>query len=172
MVDSCRGESLGEKLEKIVPVLHNVYSPQKVLEAARTTYGLGYKLFVVTKASGSAAQAGVPEAQKMALRLGKGFLYLASIDDVLEIFRPELVLTVAPPPYAEKPLNVEDVTLSSAKDYVVVVFGGSEPGLSRRELEKGVSVYPPGLPGDIGSIGLLAITLYLIKQALDDPHSG
>ena len=42
-------------LENIVPILHNVYSNQKVIEAARLVYGLGYKTFVITKASGTAA---------------------------------------------------------------------------------------------------------------------
>ncbi len=153
-------------LERIVPVLHNVFSPQKVVESARLVYGLGFKLFVVTKASGSAAQTGVPEAQKLALKLNRAFIYLSDLDDAIELLGPSTVFTVVPPPYASEELTKDHVLDAVAKGRVLIVFGGSDPGLSRRELEKGLAVYPPGITGDVGSVGLLAVTLYYVSRVI------
>jgi len=153
-------------LSSIIPVLHGVYSPQKVLECARLAYGLGFKSIVISKAMGSAAQSGVPEAQKLALKLGRSLLYLADIDDVLDLLSPRAVYTVAPPPYAENVLDPGKIAREAEESRVVIVFGGSDPGLSRRELEKGTPVHPPGIEGDVGTLGLMAITLYLVAKAI------
>lgn len=147
----------------VIPVLHNVFSPQKVVEAARITYGLGYKMFVVTKASGSAAQAGVPEAQKLAIKLGRSFACLPDLPDALEVLRPSRVLLIVPKKFGKEPLLKEAM---DAEGRMLVVFGGAEPGLSRRELEMGMPVFVDGVEGDIGSLGLVAISLYLLKREL------
>lgn len=147
----------------VVPVLHNVFSPQKVVEAARIAYGLGYGMFVVTKASGSAAQAGIPEAQKLAIKLGRSFACLPDLPDALEVFRPQRVLLVVPKKFGRAPLLKEATGLCGR---LLVVFGGGDPGLSRRELEVGMPVFVDGVEGDIGSLGLVAIALYLLRREL------
>jgi len=146
---------------ELIPVLHNVMSAQRVLEAAKLVYGLGFKSFVVSKALGAAAQSGVPEAQKLAIRLKRNIFFLVDIDDVIEVFNPDRVLTVTPAKYGGEPLSKVVNDLSGK---VVVVFGGLEPGLSMREIEKGMHVFPDKVVDDIGSIGLLAITLYMLKE--------
>ncbi|RLE99487.1 MAG: recombinase RecB [Thermoprotei archaeon] len=147
----------------VIPVLHNVFSPQKVLEAARIAYGLGYRMFVVTKASGSAAQAGVPEAQKLAIKLGRSFACLPDLPDALEVLKPARVLLVVPKKFGREPLLREAMC---AEGRLLVVFGGADPGLSRRELEVGMPVFIDGVEGDIGSLGLVAIALYLLRCKL------
>ena len=147
----------------IIPVLHWVFSQQKVVEAARTVYGLGYNVFVVTKASGSAAQVGVPEAQKLAMKLGKGFFYLPDLPDAVEVFEPSLVILLVPPKYAEATLDPDEIKNAHGK--VMVVVGGAEPGLSKRELELGKAVTIEGFQDDVGSIGTLAIALYMIRRS-------
>ena len=142
--------------------MHNVYSQQRVVEAARVVYGLGFRVFVVTKASGSAAQAGVPEAQKLALKLGKTFAYLPDLPDVIEVFKPTQVLLFVPKKYAQMPLSEASKGLAGR---IIAVFGGSDPGLSKKELEIGLAVYPDGVEEDIGSTGMVAISLYLLKAS-------
>ena len=147
--------------EKVIPVLHNVTSSQKVNEAAKLVYGLQFKNFVVTKAGGSAAQIGVPEAQKLALKMGRNFFYLSDLDDVIELFKPEKVLTIVPKKYTNTSLeNVLDKMKKNST--IVVVFGGLEPGLSKVDMSKGIATYPPGIEENIGTIGLMAITLYIL----------
>ena len=148
--------------KNVLPLLHNVYSPQKVLEAARLVYGLGYKNFVVTKASGAAAQSGVPEAQKIALRKGANLFYLADLDDAIELFRPSRVYLFVPEGYADEEFEPRTAREQAESSVVMLVFGGAEPGLSKRELEKGTPVYIPGL-WEHSTVGTLAIALYLLE---------
>lgn len=150
---------------EVLPVLHNVYSQQRVVEVARVVYGLGFRVFVVTKASGSAAQAGVPEAQKLALKLGKVFAYLPDLSDAIEVFKPTQVLLFITKKYAQAPLSEAVKGLAGR---VMAVFGGSDPGLSKRELEIGLAVYPDNVEEDVGSTGLVAISLYLLRSLADD----
>lgn len=146
---------------EIIPVLHNAYSAQRLIESARTVYGLNFKLFVVTKASGSAAQVGVPEAQKLAMKIGGSFAFLPDLPDAIEILRPDRIILVVPKKYASASL-VE--VLKEAAGRIMIVFGGSEPGLSKKELELGVPAYIEGVEEDLGPVGLLAIVLYEIKM--------
>ncbi len=148
----------------VIPVLHNVVSAQKVVEAAKIVYGLGFKTFIISKASGSAAQSGVPEAQKIALKLGLNLVFLSDLEDVIDVVNPDIVLTVMPKKYGGEALTkVWESTVGGAKR-VLVIFGGSEPGLSMREMKMGKLVYPDDIEEDIGAIGLVAISLYLIKR--------
>lgn len=148
----------------VIPVLHNVVSAQRVIEASRVVFGLGYRTFVVSKATGSAAQTGVPEAQKLALKKKLNFIFLADLEDVLELLNPDIVLTVMPRKYGGEPLDNVWSKEISQKDRVILVFGGAEPGLTMREMKMGKLVYPKSVDDDIGSVGLMAITLYIVKN--------
>ncbi len=154
---------------KIIPVLHNVYSSQRVVEAARLVYGLGLDTFVVTKASGSAAQSGVPDAQKYALKRGLNFLFLKDLKDALELLNPDVVLTFSEGKYGGERLSslLESDTLRG-KERVVAVFGGAEPGLTLQEFKMGLHVFPDKIEDDIGSVGLMAISLYVLLNNLQE----
>jgi len=150
-------------------VLHNTSSSQRLAEVARTVYGLGFNYFVVTKAVGAAAQAGVPEAQKVAYKLGRSFMVLADLAEAIELLEPRKVLLVMPSKYGGS--NLEDVLAQVLKetgesDKVLLVFGGSEPGLSLRELKMGENVSPKDVEEDVGTTALVAITLYKVKLLL------
>ncbi len=148
-------------MKVIIPVLHNVSSSQKVVEVAKLVYGLGYKNFIVTKATGSAAQIGIPDAQKIALKRGTNFFYLGDIDDVIELFKPDLVLTIVPKKYTS--ISLEDVINDiKNREKILLIFGGLDPGLSKIEIEKGTPVSPPQIEENIGTIGLIAITLHTL----------
>ncbi len=149
-------------------VLHNVQSVQRVVETAKVTYGLGFKNFIVSKAAGSAAQSGVPEAQRLALKLKRNFFYLADLPEVLDVFKPELTLMFVPRPYGEEEYNPIKVLETLEKGAVVLVFGGAEPGLSRRELDLGTPTYVPLVGEDIGVSGLAAIVLYKLLETAGD----
>lgn len=151
----------GQGVVEVFPVLHNAYSQQRVVEAARIVYGLGYQVLVVTKASGSAAQAGVPEAQKLALKMGRTFMCLPDLPDAIEILKPDAILLFVPRKYAQRSLSE---AVKEAPGRLLAVFGGSDPGLSKRELEMGIAVYPDGVDEDVGSTGMVAISLYLLRS--------
>ncbi|MDW8003632.1 MAG: RecB-family nuclease [Thermofilaceae archaeon] len=144
----------------ILPLLHNVYSQQKVVEVARVVYGLGFQVFIVTKASGTAAQTGVPEAQKLAIRLNRTLFYLPDLPDAIEVLKPDKVVLVVPRKYAQVELLKVARELSGK---LLIVFGGAEPGLSKKELEMGLAVYPDYVEEDLGTTGLVAVSLYLLR---------
>ncbi|MEZ0345025.1 MAG: RecB-family nuclease [Infirmifilum sp.] len=153
----------------VIPVLHNTSSAQRLAEVARTVYGLGFNHFIVTKAVGSAAQVGVPEAQKLAYKSGKNLLVLADLPEAVELLQPKKVLLVMPGKYGGR--RLQDTLAELEKDTtennkVFIVFGGAEPGLSQRELRLGEVVSPEGIEEDIGTVALAAITLYKIRAHL------
>lgn len=141
-------------------VFHNVASSKGCTDFVKIAAGMGFKTLVITNAQGSAAQRGLPSAQKLALKEGINFMALADIDDVKELFQPDEIVVVAPPPYGKE--NIDKDFVSSLKDKRwVAVFGGNDPGLSRKDLAKGdrIAQVPAG---DIGSIGMLTLGLALL----------
>lgn len=143
-------------------VFHNVVSPKGCTDFVKIAAGMGFKTLIITHAQGSAAQRGLPAAQKLALKNDVNFMSLLDIDDVKELFQPELVVVVAPAPYGEQNLTEEFLGKIEGKRYVVV-FGGNDPGLSRKDLEKGdETVQIPA--GDLGSIGILTLGLALFTR--------
>ena len=121
---------------------------------------MGYKTLIITHAQGSAAQRGIPTAQKYALKAGINFMALSELADIDELFQPEMRIVVAPPPYGKTTLDHEFVSQHNNKRYVVV-FGGNDPGLSRKDLEYGDAIVQVPA-GDLGSIGTLTLGLALL----------
>lgn len=141
-------------------VLHNVVSAKICTEFVKIAAGMGFKTLIITHAQGSAAQRGLPAAQKIAMQNDINFLSLANLDDIKELIQPELMLVVAPPPYGKINLEAKFVSSLEGKRWVAV-FGGNDPGLSRKDLEKGDKVVQVPA-GDIGSIGTLTLGLALL----------
>jgi SpoU rRNA methylase family enzyme len=127
---------------------------------------LGFKTVVVSKPSGAAAQAGVPEAQKLALKRGKALVVLSELEDVMEIFKPTLLIFITPKKYAKEEFDAERILSETQKGAVAIVFGGSEPGVSAKELELGVSMHI-NVEDDLGPLGFAAIVLHAIARLLE-----
>ncbi|MCC6002996.1 MAG: RecB-family nuclease [Thermofilum sp.] len=154
-------------LDRFIPVLHNTNSSQRVAETARIAFGLGYKTLVISKAVGPAAQIGLPEAQKLALRYNANVIFLADLPEVLDLLQPEITLVVVPGKYGGVKLSEALARIfPSLKDRkkILLVFGGSEPGLTQREMKIGETVHPDGITEDIGAVGVVAVTLYTLMR--------
>jgi len=152
-------------MSEVIPVIHNVFSVEIVKQFAKICYGLGFKTIVVSKPSGAAAQAGVPEAQKLALKKGRAFVVLSELEDVVEIFRPSLLIFVTPKKYAKDLFDAERVVSEAQRGAVVIVFGGAEPGVSAKELGLGVPMHI-NVEDDLGPLGFAAIVLHAISKLL------
>ncbi len=141
-------------------VFHNVASANRCSEFVRIAAGMGFKSLIITQAQGSAAQRGLPAAQKLALKHDINFMSLYEIADLKELFSPDILIVVAPPPYGKENLDSKIVENLQGKRWIAV-FGGSDPGLSRKDLEMGdVIVQIPA--GDMGSLGTLTLGLALL----------
>ncbi|MDK2790798.1 MAG: hypothetical protein PWP15_1307 [Methanothermococcus sp.] len=138
-------------------VLHNAHSSKQVEEFAKTIFGMGMDTLIITKAIGSAAQNGVPIAQKIALKLNKNLMFFEDIDDAVEILKPENVILIG-----NKEICNEKIDFSSIGDRDLVVFCGSSSGFTKKELEKWSGRYV--VENDIAAIGEVAIFLYMMQQ--------
>ncbi len=150
-------------MKRLFVVIHNIHSVTRLIEAAKVTYGFNIKNLVISKAIGSAAQEGVPEVQKIALKLERNVFFLRDLDDVISSLNLNNAYIFVPRKYANKKFNPKAVLEEIKEHNVALVFGGSDPGFTKKDLEKGTPVYLD-LPGDIGSIGYLAVTLYTLYE--------
>ena len=77
------------------------------------------------------------------------------------------IFLVAPPPYGDDLWNPEEIAKEVKEKRVLLIFGGSSPGLSRKELDMGKAVNLD-VPLEVGSIGTLAIALYELKKIMKE----
>ncbi|MEM4576857.1 MAG: RecB-family nuclease [Candidatus Nezhaarchaeales archaeon] len=150
-------------MDEVIPVLHNVFSAEVVKQFAKLCYGLGFKTIVISKPSGAAAQAGLPEAQKLALKKGRALIVLSGLEDLIELFKPSQIVFITPKKYAKEPLDVERITSETRRGPVAVIFGGSEPGISIKEMELGIPMHI-NVEDDLGPLGFASITLFMISN--------
>jgi SpoU rRNA methylase family enzyme len=152
--------------DNLYVAIHNVTGIQKIKEAVQVLMGFGIKTVIVSKAVGSAAMQGVPQVQKMIFKEGRNLLYVEDIPDMIELLVPDEIYVIAPHPYAKNKFDPDMLVQKlNEQKKVVLVFGGSEPGLSKLELQYGIDTYLE-VPADIGTIGTAAIILYQIYQRL------
>jgi len=146
-----------------IAVLHNVSAASRVQEFTQIALGLGYKTIVITNPQGSAAQRGIPTAQKNAYKAKANFMVLENLETVKELFNCDEFIVVAPPPYGKEELNDALVNELQGKKFIVAV-GGSDSGLSRMDLDMGRSMQLP--VGKIGSVGLATLALAKLMRAI------
>ena len=150
----------------VVPVIHNVSSVQRVVDMARLTYSLGFDILVVTKAYGGAAQSGVPEAMRLALKDSRSLIILPDLDDAIELLKPDNVVAVTPRG-AEHLVTGPGDAASLIKGKTMIVFSGGEPDFTASELSKAMKrVYIDGVKGKLGPVAEASILLYFITRAL------
>ncbi len=146
---------------ELIPVLHNVSSIQRVVDMARLTYALGYDTLVVTKAYGGAAQSGVPEAMRIALKEGKKIIVLPDLSDALQLLSPENTLVVSRD-YAVEFIGPGRVPRLDGR--VLVLFSGSDPDFTVEEARKGTPIYIEGVNRRLGPVAEASIILYLLGR--------
>ena len=154
---------------RVIPVMHDVSSAQRLVDAARTVYGLGFRVFVATRVYGAAAQNGVPEAMRLALRLGRSFVVLPELRDAVELFAPETVLVVSRD-YGE-PVSLDGLG-RLARGRTMVVVGGGEPGISKGDAAAGKPVYFEGVEARLSPVAELALVLYALRGVAGGEESG
>ena len=136
-----------------------------VKQMARVVYGLGYNMLVLSKPTSAAAQSGIPEASRIAFKMGKSLLVVPDIKDAMELLQPSLALFFMEGRKGE-PYSEEEVCLKVREGGTVALFfSGAEPGFSSKEVEHGRPVRLD-LPGEVGCIGLAAIVLHGLRSRL------
>jgi SpoU rRNA methylase family enzyme len=146
---------------EIIPVLHNVRSVQRVVDMARVAYALDYDKLVVTKAYGGAAQSGVPEAMRLALREGRSLIVLPDLSDAVELLKPDRILIVSRD-YAEE--YISPARIPKLEGRVMIAFSGSDPDFTIEEVKLGTPVYIEKALGRLGPVAEASIILYLLGR--------
>jgi len=151
---------------KIIVQLHNFSSVNYCREFVKIALGLGARDIILSKASGTAATSGVPVAQKLVHSKKANLLYLQGIDDSIELCQPDEVYLFIKKPFSKEIFNPENIAVSykEGKD-ILLIFGGSEPGLTKQELDKGISVYFDKV-NELGCLGEITLALYLLRNEL------
>jgi SpoU rRNA methylase family enzyme len=149
--------------KNIYIVLHNVHSASKTVETAQVVYGLGFPNFVVSKAEGSAAQAGVPDANRLAMKMKKNFMILPDIKDVLEVLNIEKPLLITSPVLTKERLDLNQFAeQAKSGERLVIMLSGSSSSFSRKEMDLG-ECRSLDARVDIGPAGTAAIVLYALS---------
>jgi SpoU rRNA methylase family enzyme len=154
--------------------LHNVFSQIDVRNFTSTALALGCKTVVISRAHGAAAMSGVPEAQKIALKADSSLLFFRDLPDALEILAPDFTYLVLSDRFASQQLDFAMVSEQIHEKKVMIVFGGSSPGLTRKELDLGQSAYIRQTNTPLNAVAELAIALDrldITKKSRESPSS-
>ena len=142
-------------------------SVQKLVDMARLVYSMGFKVLVATRVYGAAAQSGIPEATRIALRHGGSLLVLQDLDDAIELLKPRNVYIVTSE-YAERRVEPEGFDPGGES---LLAFNGGEPDFTLEEAKKGEPIYLEGLEQRIGPIAEASIILYSIRRRIEGRHA-
>jgi SpoU rRNA methylase family enzyme len=141
-------------------VLHNVQSASKTIETAQVVYGLGFPNFVVSKAEGSSAQSGVPDANRLAIRMGRNFMVLPDLKDAIEVLNFDYSLLVTSPKLVKELLDFDQLSQRiHSGEKIAIILSGSNSSFSRKEMDLG-ECKSLEAEVDIGPSGSAAIILY------------
>ena len=151
---------MNDTTKNVYVVLHNVHSISKVAETAQVVYGLGFSNFIVSRAEGSAAQTGVPDANRFAVKMKSSFMVMPDLRDVFEVLGVETPLIITSPVLTKERVNFD--TLSKkvrSGERTVIVLSGSNSSFSRKEMDMGECMSLEARV-DIGPAGTAAVILH------------
>jgi len=156
---------------KIIVVLYDVSSAQRVIDVAKTVYGLGYMHYVAVKAYGAAASSGVPEVNRLALKLGKSFAVLPSVKDLVDIYRPERIIVISRE-YGE-PIAVDELASRICQEgTTLLILGGIDPAPGKDVAAIGEAVYIENTETRLGPVAEAGIVLAAARAACQDSRGA
>ncbi|MDF1537723.1 MAG: RecB-family nuclease [Candidatus Thorarchaeota archaeon] len=155
---------MNDNTKNLFVVLHNVHSVSRLVETAQVVYGLGFQNYIVTKAEGSAAQSGVPDANRLAIKMKRNFMVLPDIRDVLELLEVDKPLMIVSPVLTKDRIDFDGLRerVASGEKVVIALCGGNS-SFSRREMDLGECMSLEANV-DIGPAGSAAIILHALKN--------
>lgn len=150
---------------RLVLVLHNVSSIQRLVDTARLAYSLGLRDFVVTKAYGAAAQHGLSEVGRLAFKMDRGFTILPDLQDAVELLKPDRVFIVT---LEHARSRIDPARPPKVEGLVVVAVNGGEPDFTAREAALGEPIYLEGVEARLGPAAEAALILYPLLRSSGD----
>jgi SpoU rRNA methylase family enzyme len=150
--------------KNVFVVLHNVHSVSRLVETAQVVYGLDFNNFVVTRAEGSAAQSGVPDANRLAIKMKRNFTVLPDLRDAMELFEVDKPLMLVSPVLTKERINLDEVKERvNSGERMIIALSGSTSSFSRKEMDLGECISLDA-KFDIGPAGTAAVILYNLQS--------
>jgi len=141
-----------------------VTSVQRMIDFAKLAFSSDMvKYLVITKVGGVAAQSGIPEVNKLALKSGKSFSVLPDLRDALDLFKPSTT-------YLVTSQASETLQPGLLEGRVYFVFSGIDSGFGKIELSMGKQVKMAQLNVEVGPVGAEALLLYCLLQGRLSPN--
>ncbi|UCG89775.1 MAG: hypothetical protein JSU57_04735 [Candidatus Heimdallarchaeota archaeon] len=152
----------------LLMAFHNSHSRKAVKFFADTCVGLSCKNVIFSKITASAASIGIPNAQKSVLSMGGNLLFFSDVEGILEALNPHKIYLLVSRKYGEKPIPFNEIVTDLKVGKVLVVIGGTSPGLTRKELDLGQCIFAEEVISDINPIALTALFLGGLSKAIKD----
>lgn len=143
----------------VIMVFHNSHSRRAVKFFADTCIGLSCKNIVFSKISASAASIGIPDAQKTVLSAGGNLLFFSDLQDVIETLAPYKIYLLVSRKYGKQSIPYTQIINDLNKGKILIVVGGTSPGLTRKELDLGESIFIDEVQSEINPIAMTALFL-------------
>jgi len=141
-------------------IIHDVYSSVKLNEVMDII--LAYPevdIFIVSKATSSAAQTGVPEIEKKAFLKGKRVLYIPDLKDATELLNLDKLYLIVPEKLSKNRINFNDLKTEIRSKRIGIAISAGDTSFTSRELDLGEPV-GLGLDSLLPPAAYTAIILY------------
>ncbi len=149
-------------------IVHDIYSGVKLMEVGSVVFQFPQvTLLVISKASSSAAQSGVPDIEKRAFLLNRRVLFVPDLKDAIDILNPDRHYMVTPKKLSKGPINFSKIREELDKGLKVVIsVSGGDSSFTLKELEYGEPVdlgFEDLLPPS-ASIAIILYKLFLERE--------
>ena len=150
--------------------LHNTHSRNTVKLFADTVMNFSSicKNVVFSKISAAAASIGIPDAQKTVLNTGGSLLFFSEVTDIIETLQPQKVYLLVPPKFGKEVVPFNRIYDEIQKEKILVILGGSTPGLTRKELDMGECIYLEEVTSNLNPVAMTSIFLYNLIRIISE----
>ncbi|MEM0001062.1 MAG: RecB-family nuclease [Desulfurococcaceae archaeon] len=150
-------------MKELYIVLYSPSSVQKLLDFLKTVYAVNRPVPVIVKPFGAAAQIGIPEAHKVAYRLGKPLIVLPELADLSYVLRCDAFYYLTED---GKEVDFSQLVGEALNKRVALVMGSGDREPSGKELEGFEVIWLKGVPTGMPCTALTGIIAYEIFKYL------
>lgn len=150
-------------MKELYVVLYSPSSVQKLLDFLKTVYAVNHAIPVIVKPFGAAAQIGIPEAHKVAYRLGKPLIVLPELSDLNHVLKCEALYYLTED---GKEIEFSQLVNETLSKRVALVMGSGDREPSSKELERFSIVWLKEVPAGLPCTALTGIITYEISKYL------
>ena len=150
--------------------LHNSHSRNSVKLFADTVMNFSSlcKNVIFSKISASAASIGIPDAQKTILNHGGSLFFFSEVTDIIDTLQPHKIYLLVPRKFGKEAIPFERIYHEVQKEKILVILGGSSPGLTRKELDMGECIFLEEVTSNLNPVSLTSIFLYGLSKIGND----